>query len=120
MSRAHSSLPLKSKALRMPVPLITYTVLPSVTGEGDDMLCLRSVVLPPPSGRLHAVAPVARSSAQSQSASPCATFRKMRSPDTIGVDPLRSGSGCFHTTFSVAVQRTGSPFSVLTPLRDGP
>ncbi len=49
MSRDHSSAPLKSNALKMPVPVITNTRLPSVTGDGDDMFCLRITVLPPPS-----------------------------------------------------------------------
>ena len=39
MSRVHSSLPSKSKAFSTPVPVITHTLRPSVTGEGDDMFC---------------------------------------------------------------------------------
>ena len=42
----------KSKPLRMPVPVITKTLLPSVTGEGDDMFCFRIFTLPLPSGSL--------------------------------------------------------------------
>jgi hypothetical protein len=42
MSRDHFSAPLKSNALRMPVPVITHTSVPSVTGDGVDMFCLRS------------------------------------------------------------------------------
>src|SRR5687768_14289649 len=120
MSRDHSSRPEKSNAFRTPVPVITQTERPSVTGEGDDMLCLRIVVLPPPRGRVQTVAPVPRSSAHNEIASPSATFRKIRWPETIGVDPLRSGSGRFQATFSVAVHRKGRPFSTLTPLREGP
>ena len=42
MSRAHSSLPSKSNALRMPVPVIAQTARPSVTGDGVDMFCFCS------------------------------------------------------------------------------
>ena len=35
MSRAQSSVPAKSKALSTPVPVITHTREPSVTGDGD-------------------------------------------------------------------------------------
>ena len=58
MSRAQSSLPAKSNALRMPVPVITQTCVPSVTGDGDDMFCLRSWWLPPPSGRFQSTVPL--------------------------------------------------------------
>ena len=59
MSRVHNSLPLKSKPLRMPVPVITKTLLPSVTGEGDDMFCLRILTLPLPSSFFQATSPLA-------------------------------------------------------------
>jgi hypothetical protein len=42
MSRAHRSVPPMSNAFRMPVPVITQTERPSVTGDGVDMFCLRS------------------------------------------------------------------------------
>ena len=51
MSRVQSSVPSKSNALRMPVPVITHTRVPSVTGDGVDMFCFRCLWLPPPSGR---------------------------------------------------------------------
>ena len=63
MSRAHRSLPSKVKLLRTPVPVITQTAVPSVTGEGDDMFCLRMSWSPPPSSCFQRTAPVLRSSA---------------------------------------------------------
>jgi len=32
----------------MPVPVMTNTLLPSVTGDGDDIFCLRIFTLPLP------------------------------------------------------------------------
>ncbi len=67
MSRIHSSVPLKSNALKKPVPVITHTVVPSVTGEGDDMLCFCCLLLPVLSGRFHITSPLERLTAQSDS-----------------------------------------------------
>src|SRR5215213_8502637 len=120
MSRAHSSRPSKSKPLSTPVPVITQTLLPSVTGEGLDMLCLRILVLPPPSSRFHSAAPFERSTHQRPSLSPSATLRKRRSPHTMGVEPLRSGIASFQVTFSAAVHLSGRLRSALTPFRSGP
>ena len=39
---------------------------------------------------------------------------------TIGVDPLKAGSGSFQATFSVALHVVGRLFSVLRPSIDGP
>src|SRR5213593_2073484 len=126
MSRLHFSVPLKSKALRMTVPVIAQTCVPSVTGDGDDMFCFISWWLPPPSGRFHRTVPLARSTHQRCRLSPVltfrssATFRKMRSPQMTGVDPDQDGSASFQVTFSVADQRSGRFFSPLTPFNDGP
>src|SRR5687768_16639580 len=120
MSRVQSSLPVKSKLLRTPVPVITQTLLPSVTGDGEDMLCLRIRLLPAPSGRFQSAAPFARSTHQSDRSSPSATLRKRRSPHTMGVEPLRSGIASFHATFSAAVHLSGRLRSALTPLSAGP
>src|SRR5918999_4582726 len=122
MSRDHSSVPLKSNALNTPVPVITNTRLPSVTGDGDDMFCLRIIVLPPPSAFFQSTSPLVRSTAHSdsESLSASATFRKMVSPQMIGVAPLRSGIASFQVTFSSLVQVDGRPFSALRPLADGP
>src|SRR5918993_1976887 len=170
MSRVQSSLPVTSKALRMPTPVITHTCLPSVTGEGDDMFCLRSMWLLSASGRFHATVCFRRSIAHNSTApvfGAVATLRKMVSPWMIGVEPLYAGRGIFQATFLVssfvqlkgvngrpsrpprpprpcaaggapggvsgaavigaagasaheALQLTGSPVSVLTPLFDGP
>src|SRR5215204_4329786 len=107
MSRAHSSRPSKSKPLSTPVPVITHTLFPSVTGEGEDMLCLRIRVFPPPSLRFHTTAPFDLSTHQRLNSSPSATLRKMRSPHTMGVEPLRSGIASFHATFSDGLHLSG-------------
>src|SRR6478672_2289654 len=120
MSRDHNSAPLKSNALRMPVPVMAKTPVPSVTGEGDDMFCLRSLWLPPPSTAFHRTAGPLRSTHQSDSESPSATLRKMSSPQTIGVEPLNAGSGSFHATLFSALHVTGSPVSAAVPFSCGP
>ena len=64
----------------MPVPVITQTVVPSVTGDGDDMFCFCSFTLPPLSGRFQSSSPFLRSTAHSSRSpvvSAVATFRKM-------------------------------------------
>src|SRR5262245_17333410 len=107
----------------MPVPVMTHTVRPSVTGDGDDMFCLLPIRLPPDSRCFHKRFCFARSTAQSSICpieSPVATFRKMKSSQITGVDPLNAGSGNFHATFSVALQWVGRPVSVLTPSSVGP
>ena len=107
----------------MPVPVITHTPRPSVTGDGDDMFCLRCMLLPPPSGRFQLTAPDLRSTLHSSS-SPCAgckaTLRKIVSFQMIGVAPLRLGIGSFQATFSVWVQLVTRPRSRLTPFSSGP
>src|SRR5215510_14151562 len=119
MSRTQSSVPLKSKALRMPVPVITQTFLPSVTGEGDDMFCLRIFVLPALRCFFQSASPLVRSTHQRTSLSPSATFRKTRSPQMIGVAPVQLGIASFQVMFSFALQRVGRFFSLLMPLRNG-
>jgi hypothetical protein len=47
-------------------------------------------------------------------------FRKIRSPQTIGVDPENSGIGSDQAIPSVLDQVTGRPRSALTPFRRGP
>ena len=42
MFRAHTSLPSKSNARNQPVPVMTHTCSPSVTGDGEDIFCFRS------------------------------------------------------------------------------
>src|ERR1044072_6351580 len=120
MSRAQSSRPSKSKPLSRPVPVITHTLLPSVTGEGEDMLCLRMRVFPPPSLRFQTTAPFERSTHQRLRSSPSATLRKTRSPQTMGVEPLRSGIASFHATFSAGVHWSGRFRSALKPFSSGP
>src|SRR5688500_4772807 len=120
MSRDHTGLPVKSNALRMPVPVITKTVLPSVTGEGDDILCLRILTLPEPSNCFQSIDPFVRSTHQRYRSSPSATLRKTRSFQMIGVEPLQPGIANFHATFSSVDHLTGRFFSALTPLRLGP
>src|SRR5688572_18768740 len=84
------------------------------------MFCFISLWLPPPSGAFHRMEGPFRSTHQSDRASPCATFRKMKSPQTIGVAPLHSGNGNFHATLDSAVHLSGSPFSLLVPFSCGP
>jgi hypothetical protein len=119
MSRAHFSVPAKSNAFSTPTPVITQTVRPSVTGEGDDMFCLRPCLLPPARGRFHTTSFLLRSTAQSSRSpvnSAVATLRKIRSPQMIGVAPVREGVGSFHAMFSVGDQVRGRPVSPLMPL----
>ena len=126
MSRAQSSLPSKSNPFRIPVPVMTQTCVPSVTGDGVDMFCLRSWWLPPPSGRCHSTVPLSRSTHQrcsvtaSRDLRSSATLRKIRLPQTIGVDPDHAGIASFHATFSVCDHLTGRLRSPLTPFLDGP
>ena len=113
----------------MPVPVITHTPVPSVTGDGDDWFCFRCIRLPPPSGFCHRIVPLARSTHQRwrlgfspASGSGSATLRKMRLPQMIGVDPDSAGIASFHWMFSVPVadHLIGRFFSVLMPLCAGP
>src|SRR4029453_415073 len=115
MSRVQSCLPSKSNAFTTPVPVITYVVLPSVTGEGEDMFCLLILKFPPVKGRFHNVIPFSRPTHHSSRLSPSATLRNTRSPQMIGVEPLRLGIGNCHATFSVFDQVTGRFFSPLVP-----
>src|SRR5215813_2166529 len=120
MSRPQISFPEKSNALKTPVPVITHTVFPSVTGDGDDMFCLRILVLPPPSSFFQRSSPLLRSTHQRKRLPPSATFRKIRSPQMIGVAPVQLGIPSFQVTFSSALHRTGRFFSALVPFRKGP
>src|SRR5262245_13959469 len=123
MSRDQISVPAKSKDFRMPTPVISHTREPSVTGDGEDMFCLRSMWLPPPIGVFHGMVGLVRSIAQSSSdpeRESVATLRKIRSPQMIGVDPLYAGSGSFQATFWVALHVVGRPVSADTPFSVGP
>src|SRR5688572_1093342 len=125
MSRDHSSLPEKSNALRMPRPVSTHTVRPSVTGDGDDMFCLLILKLPGAIGFFQFTSPVVRltdHTSTSPVSGEVATLRKTVSFHTIGVAPLRLGIGIFHAMFSpLAVDHlTGSPFSLDMPVSFGP
>src|SRR6266487_3218722 len=84
------------------------------------MFCFCSLWLPPPSGAFHRTVGPFRSTHQSDSALPSATFRKIEFPQTMGVAPLHSGSGSFHATFESEVHLRGRPVSVLTPFNCGP
>src|SRR5437762_3595994 len=106
----------------MPVPVMAKTLLPSVTGEGDDMFCLRIIVLPPLRNFFHRTVPaflsIAHRVRSPSLASP--TLRKMVSPQMMGVAPLRSGRGSFQAMFSSVDQRTGRLVSGLMPFSAGP
>src|SRR5262245_26390108 len=120
MSRDQISCPSKSNPLRMPVPLITQTCFPSVTGDGEDIFCFCIRTLPPPIGRFQRTVPLARSTDHSDKLAPSATFRKIRSPQTIGVEPDHAGIASFHVMLSVFDQWTGRLVSALTPFSAGP
>src|SRR5215203_46511 len=121
MSRVQIALPPKSNALRTPRPVITHTYLPSVIGDGVDMFCLRCMLLPAASGRFHVTDCFVRSIAHSSRSPvlvPVATFRKIVSPQMIGVDPLKAGNGSFHaiplvSTFAHTVGDSGRPSKLL-------
>ena len=123
MSRAQSSFPLKSNAFNTPTPVMTHTVSPLVTGDGDDMFCFRSMWLPPAMGPFHSVLPVFRSRAHSSrfpEPSAVPMFRKIVSFQMIGVDPLRPGIANFQVMFSSGDHFIGRPVSVLVPFIAGP
>src|SRR5215475_12611351 len=84
------------------------------------MFCLRLFTLPPPSGFFQSTSPFVLSTHQRERLSPSATFRKMRSRQMIGVEPLQPGMAVFQAMFSSVVHLTGRFFSLLTPLSDGP
>src|SRR6266850_4154485 len=84
------------------------------------MFCFCIRTLPSPTCCFHRRTPRVRSTHQRYSSRPSATLRKMRSPQTIGVDPDHAGSSSFHVMFSVFDQRTGRFFSPLRPFADGP
>src|SRR5262245_10154992 len=104
----------------MPVPVITQTCFPSVTGDGEDMFCFCIRTLPPPMARFQRTVPRARSTDHSDKLAPSATFRKIWSPQTIGVEPDHAGIANFHAMLSVFDQRTGRLVSALTPFSAGP
>src|SRR5215813_13495255 len=120
MSRAQISAPLKSNPFSTPVPVITQTFFPSVTGEGDDMFCFRILVLPLPSGLFQAGSPRVRSRHHKNRLLPAAMFRKILSPQMIGVEPLQLGRLTLQVTFSSVPQWVGRFFSLLMPFRNGP
>src|SRR5437764_5420988 len=94
--------------------------MPSVTGEGDDMFCLLISKLPAAMCFFQRTVPWERPTHHSQRSCLSATFKKILSPQIIGVAPLLVGRGSFHATFSSRVQRTGRLVSWLTPSRLGP
>ena len=96
MSRAHSSLPLKSNALSMPVPVMTQTVRAVGDRRRRRHVLLAHLLLPPPSGRFQRMSPLARSTAHSSSVPAAVSVRDVQedvSFQMIGVAPLRLGIG---------------------------
>jgi hypothetical protein len=77
-------------------------------------------LLPPLTFRFHRTDPSARFTHQSSTFSLSATFRKIRSFQTIGVDPDQAGKGNAHVTPSVFDHVTGSPVSPVVPFSAGP
>ena len=84
------------------------------------MFCFRSRWSPSLRCRVHSVSPVSRSKHLRLMFSPSATFRKMRSPQIIGVDPLQAGISTFQAMFVSVFHSVGRFVSVLTPVRAGP
>src|SRR5262245_46787005 len=103
-----------------PVPVTIHTPVPSVTGDGVDMFCLRICRLPPLTVRLHRTDPSARFTHQSSTVSLLATLRKIRSFQMMGVEPDHAGIGRAQVTPSVFDHFTGSPVSVVVPFNAGP
>ena len=120
MSRFQISFPSKSKAVSFPVPVMTYTCSPLVTGDGDDIFCFRARRSPSLSNRAQSVSPVSRSRHQRLMLAPSATFRNTRSPQMIGVAPVQAGISTFHATLVSGPHSVGRLVSALTPLRIGP
>ena len=105
----------------MPVPVITQTRSPSVTGDGDDRFCLRRRRLPALRCRFQSTSPVLRSMHQSSRlSSSTATLRKIRSFQTIGVEPDRRGTASFQATLRSVSHSSGRSVSALTPSAVGP
>src|SRR5436190_18388228 len=104
----------------MPTPVIAQTFLPSVTGEGEDIFCLRILTSPSLRCFFHNTVPLFRSNAHKERLLVSETFRKMVSPQMIGVEPLQATIGSFQVTLSSVDHLTGRFFSLLTPLRFGP
>ena len=100
----------------MPVPVITQTCRPSVTGDGDDMFCFICRRLPPPSSRFHRTAPVLRSTRPQVQLRP----RRPRSgrcgrPRRSASSPTTRGIASFQVMFSVVDHLTGRFVSPLMP-----
>src|SRR5258708_2151373 len=118
-----TSLPLKSKQPRTPVPRKAQTCVPSVDGEGaaEFPSVDRALRFPFPISFFHKTSPAVltqiKSSASSSSAG---EVRKIRSPQTTGVEPARFGSGSRHARFSVLLNLTGTFVSRLMPSRFAP
>ena len=84
------------------------------------MFCFRSRWSPSLRCRVHSVSPVLRSRHLRLMFSPSATFRKMRSPQIIGGDPLHAGISTFQAMLVSVSHSVGRFVSVLTPVRAGP
>jgi len=108
-----------------PLPKVKKTLLPSVTGEGEAVgtrLVGDALITPTATVLRQSSLPVLRSM---QIASRSFVFAsveltKTLSSQTIGVAALGPGSGAAQTTFSVLLHDSGSPLSVLDPLKEGP
>src|SRR5665213_3292908 len=119
--RAHSGCPEKSNAARSPVPNMTQTVLPSVTGDGEAMLLRPATRLPTATCFCQLIFPVCRSRQKSSRfSSSSGLVTKTESSQMIGVAWPVPGSGVDQRTFSVLLQVEGRLVSVVEPLRKGP
>src|SRR6185369_4068861 len=84
------------------------------------MFCFCRFTLSLASGFFQRTSPLVLSRHQSERLLPSATFKKIRSRQMIGVEPLQPGIAVFQATFSSVVHLTGRFFSLLTPFSDGP
>ena len=67
--------------------------------QGEDMFCLFIRIFPLPSGRFQSTLLSFRFTAHKESTSASAIFKKMVSPQIIGVAPIRSGKASFQRMF---------------------
>src|SRR5262249_126833 len=117
----HTSLPSRSKQASSPLPTKAQTCLPSVLGEADAPLpsSERTLAVAVPSFLFQRCLPSVPTHINTR-ASPSCEVRKIRSPQTTGVEPPMPGSVSVQATFFEALHLVGRPVSELTPSFVGP
>ena len=89
--------------------------MPSVTGEGEVLFCLRQSSLPSVLERQRIYNSLPPGSFSASVSAGEGEVRKMRSPQMMGVPPLQEGSFDFQTRFFSKLQDVGKFLDVLTP-----